>query len=98
MDDGFSDTYFEGLIKTIAMFVGELNFTDLKFDPQKEDKTGLQKAFGQVIFAAFVFIFVVVVMNLLNAVAIGDIQVSSCDVTKRQTHFTVALAPQNQND
>ena len=30
---------------------------------------------GQLIFAAFVFLFAVVVMNLLNAFAIGDIQV-----------------------
>ena len=30
---------------------------------------------GQLIFAAFVFMFPVVVMNLLNAFAIGDIQV-----------------------
>ena len=30
---------------------------------------------GQLIFVAFVFLFAVVVMNLLNAFAIGDIQV-----------------------
>ena len=30
---------------------------------------------GQLIFATFVFLFAVVVMNLLNAFAIGDIQV-----------------------
>ena len=32
---------------------------------------------GQLIFAAFVFMFAVVVMNLLNAFAIGDIQVKT---------------------
>ena len=30
---------------------------------------------AQIIFAAFVFVFAVVVMNLLNAFAIGDIEV-----------------------
>ena len=42
------------------------------------DSTYHQKAeilLGQLIFVAFVFLFSVVVMNLLNAFAIGDIQV-----------------------
>ena len=43
-----------------------------------KDATYHQKAeilLGQLIFVAFVFLFAVVVMNLLNAFAIGDIQV-----------------------
>ena len=43
------------------------------------DSTYHQKAeilLGQLIFVAFVFLFSVVVMNLLNAFAIGDIQVT----------------------
>ena len=44
----------------------------------KSDSTYHQKAeilLGQLMFVAFVFLFSVVVMNLLNAFAIGDIQV-----------------------
>ena len=37
--------------------------------------TKTQIVLAQIIFVAFVFLFAVVVMNLLNAFAIGDIQV-----------------------
>ena len=42
---------------------------------------------GQLIFVAFVFLFAVVVMNLLNAFAIGDIQVKLFWYNKSITHF-----------
>ena len=40
---------------------------------------------GQLIFAAFVFLFAVVVMNLLNAFAIGDIQVKMFSGLQRRS-------------
>ena len=39
--------------------------------------TKTQIVLAQIIFVAFVFLFAVVVMNLLNAFAIGDIQVKT---------------------
>ena len=40
---------------------------------------------GQLIFVAFVFMFAVVVMNLLNAFAIGDIQVKMFSGLQRRS-------------
>ena len=37
----------------------------------------VQIVLGQLVFIAFVFLFVIVILNLLNAVAIGDIQVTN---------------------
>ena len=54
------------------------------------DSTYYQKAeilLGQLIFVAFVFLFAVVVMNLLNAFAIGDIQVRLFWYSKSTRHF-----------
>ena len=54
------------------------------------DATYHQKAeilLGQLIFVAFVFLFAVVVMNLLNAFAIGDIQVKKLRFCKSLTYL-----------
>ena len=54
------------------------------------DATYHQKAeilLGQLIFVAFVFLFAVVVMNLLNAFAIGDIQVTILWYCKSLTYL-----------
>ena len=63
------------------MFVGEMEFADLAWN-KKDDESGFalrglksHVVFSNLVFILFVFFFVVVVMNLLNAVAIGDIQV-----------------------
>ena len=57
------------------MFVGEMEFADLEWEHDTKFKE-FDIALGNIIFLLFVFVFLVVVMNLLNAVAIGDIQVS----------------------
>ena len=41
------------------------------------DSIKVQIVLGQLVFIAFVFLFVIVILNLLNAVAIGDIQVTN---------------------
>ena len=41
------------------------------------DSVKVQIVLGQLVFIAFVFLFVIVILNLLNAVAIGDIQVTN---------------------
>ncbi len=50
------------VVKTFTMFVGELEFGDLPID------TGA----GYVFLLAFVFLIVVVMMNLLNGLAVSD--------------------------
>ena len=70
------------------MTLGEFQYTDLRFGKLGEngDLEGLtleerwQIHLARLIFMGFVFVFPLVVINLLNAVAIGDVQVSSGEV------------------
>merc|ERR1719237_628389 len=50
------------LVKTFSMFVGELEFSDIPFN----------SPFSYVFFLTFVFLIVVVLMNLLNGLAVSD--------------------------
>ena len=44
-------------------------------DQSTREALKMQLALGQLIFIVFVFLFVIVVLNLLNGIAISDIQV-----------------------
>merc|ERR1719312_613976 len=63
--------YFDGpwtsLVKTFTMFVGELEFSDLPIDP---DSALSLPAFTFLV--PFVFLLVVILMNLLNGLAVSD--------------------------
>ena len=64
--------YFDGpwtsLVKTITMFVGELEFSDIPIDPE----SGLSwVSFSFLV--VFVFFIVVILMNLLNGLAVADV-------------------------
>ena len=61
-DYEFFDSIGLCIIKTFTMFVGELEFGDLPI------KTG----FGYIYLLCFVFLIVVVLMNLLNGLAVSD--------------------------
>eukprot|EP00092_Neocalanus_flemingeri_P003648 GFUD01003915.1.p1 GENE.GFUD01003915.1~~GFUD01003915.1.p1 ORF type:complete len:987 (+),score=184.76 GFUD01003915.1:133-3093(+) len=50
------------LLKTFSMFVGELEFSNIPLDSH----------FSRVFFLSFVFLIVVVLMNLLNGLAVSD--------------------------
>eukprot|EP00090_Calanus_glacialis_P042815 TRINITY_DN758_c0_g1_i3.p1 TRINITY_DN758_c0_g1~~TRINITY_DN758_c0_g1_i3.p1 ORF type:complete len:564 (-),score=123.95 TRINITY_DN758_c0_g1_i3:119-1678(-) len=50
------------LLKTFTMFVGELEFSNIPLDSH----------FSRVFFLSFVFLIVVVLMNLLNGLAVSD--------------------------
>ena len=50
------------LVKTFTMFVGELEFADLPFETPV----------GYLFLLSFVFLIVVVMMNLLNGLAVSD--------------------------
>ena len=74
------------------MALGEMEFSDLRYANGTEQVTfpvnekgerirdlEAEIYLGRMIFMAFAFLFGVVVMNLLNAIAIGDIQVYKND-------------------
>merc|ERR1712200_23188 len=60
----FLDKVGFSLLKTLAMFVGELEFSDIPFDNVPY--------FSHVAFLIFVFLIVVVLMNLLTGLAVGE--------------------------
>ena len=59
----FFDRVWIAFVKTSAMFVGELEFSDIPFT---------SNAISYAIFLAFIFLVVVVLMNLLNGLAVSD--------------------------
>ena len=79
----FGGMLFSSWLQTFLMFTGEYNFRDLREEDfellgdnsKVSSHAKTQIVLAQIIFVAFVFLFAVVVMNLLNAFAIGDIQV-----------------------
>jgi len=60
--DHFGNIWFS-LMKTIIMFSGEMDYTDIN----------ITHWMGYLIFAIFVFLMVIVMMNLLNGLAVSDI-------------------------
>ena len=60
----FFDEIGTSLLKSAAMFVGELEFSDIPFS---------DNAISKILFVAFIFLIVVVLMNLLNGLAVSDI-------------------------
>ena len=63
-DYPFFDEIGTSLLKAAAMFVGELEFSDIPFT---------ENAISKILFVAFIFLIVVVLMNLLNGLAVSDI-------------------------
>ncbi|CAB4067884.1 TRPA1 [Lepeophtheirus salmonis] len=63
----FFDTPLLSMIKTSTMFVGELEFSDIPIDID-----GPYSTFSYGFFISFVFLIVVVLMNLLNGLAVSD--------------------------
>jgi ankyrin repeat protein len=55
---------FKSLLKTLVMFTGEFDFSDLPLDTLPYT--------SHVIFMLFVFLMAVVLLNLLNGLAVGD--------------------------
>ena len=55
------------LVKTSTMFVGELEFSDIPIDVDN-----YLSPLAYVFFLSFVFLIVVVLMNLLNGLAVSD--------------------------
>jgi len=65
-DDGEIDHFgsiWYSLMKTIIMFAGEMDYTDIP----------IQHPLGYILFLLFVYLMVIVLMNLLNGLAVSDI-------------------------
>ena len=62
----FFDNIGSCLTKSLAMFVGELEFSDIPFTTNP---------ISTIMFIAFIFFIVVVLMNLLNGLAVSDITI-----------------------
>ena len=63
----FFDKVWTSLVKTTTMFVGELEFSDIPVDLNSKFAP-----LAYVFFLSFVFLIVVVLMNLLNGLAVSD--------------------------
>ena len=74
----FAMNLISAFVKTVIMGVGEID-ADLDLTDKDEYEGNFNVKFeqflGKIILLAFVFLFAIVLTNLLNAVAIGDIQV-----------------------
>ena len=91
--DEFEINLWRALVKVFVWSIGEVNPDDLAWKGEKgwED---VYDAFGKLIFLVFLFLFVIVLMNLLNAVAIGDIQVMFLHQTRKDAfHFCIHFLP-----
>merc|ERR1711962_365414 len=63
----FFDKAWTSLVKTTSMFVGELEFSDIPVDLKSQ-----YAPLAYLFFLCFVFLIVVVLMNLLNGLAVSD--------------------------
>ena len=63
----YFDKPLTSLVKTIAMFIGELEFSDIPIDPDSK-LSWIPFAF----LVLFIFFIVVILMNLLNGLAVSD--------------------------
>ena len=64
----FFDTPWLALVKTSTMFAGEIEFSDIPIDGGNVSAT-----FGYLFLMAFVFLIIMVLMNLLNGLVVSDI-------------------------
>ena len=75
----FAVNFVDALFKTLAMAIGELEGWDkvpaLDVDKFETSEQKWTLYLGRMCLMAFVFLFTVVLLNLLNAIAIGDVQV-----------------------
>ncbi|KAK4312775.1 hypothetical protein Pmani_015789 [Petrolisthes manimaculis] len=65
-DDPFFGTFGKALIKTLMMMIGEVNYTELKVDPNTAFITYL-------LLVAFLFFVCILMVNLLIGLAVDDI-------------------------
>ena len=70
----FFDTPYEAFAKTIAMFVGEVDFNNMPIGISYSRRHGnISVTLAYLFFLTFIFMVVIVLMNLLNGLAVSDI-------------------------
>ena len=70
----FFDTPMESLVKTFAMFIGEVDFNNIPIGISYERRHGnISASLAYFFFLCFIFMVVMVLMNLLNGLAVSDI-------------------------
>ena len=79
IDDEFAPNVFGAFVRTMVWFVGEVENEDMWVSDKDGNviHTKIEDWMAKFILLVFIFLFVVVVMNLMNAVAIVDIQVNN---------------------
>jgi len=81
----FMVNFMDALFKTLVMAIGELEGWDkvpaLDVDKFETSEQKWTLYLGRMCLMAFVFLFTVVLLNLLNAIAIGDVQELREDAT-----------------
>jgi len=81
-EDEFAPNLFGAFVRTMVWFVGEVENEDMWISDKDGNgiHTKIEDWMAKFILLVFIFLFVVVVMNLMNAVAIVDIQELRNDV------------------
>ncbi|CAL4118992.1 unnamed protein product, partial [Meganyctiphanes norvegica] len=74
-ENGF-DTWRQAFLKTLVMSTGEMDYSDLDFH--------FFPSASRLLFVLFIFTIIFVAYNLLNGIAISDIQVIQNDASKYQ--------------
>ena len=70
----FFDTPMESLVKTFAMFIGEVDFNNIPIGISYERRhENISASLAYFFFLCFIFMVVMVLMNLLNGLAVSDI-------------------------
>ena len=85
-EDEFASSLFGAFVRTMVWFVGEVENNNMWISKKNKDGSiihlKLEDWIAKFILLVFIFLFVVVVMNLMNAVAIVDIQVNTLQLTR----------------
>ena len=70
----FFETPYESLVKTVAMFIGEVDFNNIPIGLSYGRRDGnVSATLGYLYFLAFMLMVTLVLMNLLNGLAVTDI-------------------------
>ena len=70
----FFETPYEAVIKTMAMFIGEVDFNNIPIGIHYGRRDGnISGAIGYLFYLVFMFSVAIVLMNLLNGLAVTDI-------------------------
>ena len=67
-------------MKTLAMLTGEIDFNNIPIGPSYQRRNGqISYLLGYCLYLAFIFMVVIALMNLLNALAVSDIAKMEAD-------------------